>query len=137
MALPARADFLGRGWSFPPSFSKWSGGVALVEDAEDIRQSLHILFGTTKGERVMLPDYGCDLHRFVFRRINTGLFTELKDVVSNAIIRWEARIDLLGVTVTADTDVPGRIEIGVDFRVRRTNSSGNFVYPFYLTEGGP
>jgi phage baseplate assembly protein W len=134
MALPAKADFLGRGWSFPPSFSKWGDTVSLVDDVEDIRQSLRILLNTSPGERVMLPGYGCDLWRFLFRDLTTSLITELRDAVSTAIIRWEPRIDLLALLVTADEGQPGLVNIEVDFRVRRTNSRSNIVYPFYLTE---
>jgi phage baseplate assembly protein W len=126
-------DFLGRGWSFPPSFSK-RAGTAMVSDVEDIRQSLLVLMGTTPGERVMLPTYGCDLTRYLFRDLTTSLLSELHDVVSTAIIRWEPRIDLLAVTAAADPDTPGLVLIEVDFRVRRTNTRTNLVYPFYLTE---
>jgi phage baseplate assembly protein W len=134
MGVPARPDFLGRGWRFPPTFSKWGHAVALVGDVEDIRQSLWILMSTAQGERVMLPTYGCDLWKFVFRDLTTSLISELRDLVSTAILRWEPRIDLLAVTVTADEDEIGLVRIQVDFRVRRTNSRSNLVYPFYLTE---
>ena len=40
-------SFLGRGWSFPPTFNKASGALELVENEEDIRQSL-IIFLTTQ-----------------------------------------------------------------------------------------
>jgi len=134
MGLPAKTDFLGRGWSFPPIFSKPAHSVALVSDLEDIRQSLTILFQTAPGERVMLPTYGCDLWRFVFRDISASFLSELKDVVSTAILRWEPRIDLLAVEATADA-LAGLVLIEIDFRVRSTNSRSNLVYPFYLREG--
>jgi phage baseplate assembly protein W len=134
MARPPTPDFLGRGWSFPPAFSKRSASVAMVSDVEDIKQSLWILISTSQGERVMVPTYGCDLWRFLFRDITTSLLSELRDVVTTAIIRWEPRIDLLAVTATVDPGVPGLVNIEVDFRVRRTNSRTNLVYPFFLTE---
>ncbi len=48
-----RSDFLGRGWSFPPSFIEELGVVEIVADETDIRQSLWILFSTRQRERVM------------------------------------------------------------------------------------
>jgi phage baseplate assembly protein W len=134
MGLPARTDFLGQGWNFPPTFSKQAHSVALVSDVEDIRQSLLILFQTAPGERVMLPTYGCDLWRFVFRDVSASFLSEIKDAVSTAILRWEPRIDLLGVEATADR-LAGLVLIEVDFRVRKTNTRSNLVYPFYLREG--
>jgi hypothetical protein len=134
VALPVRQDFLGRGWSFPPSFSKALGSVAMVADIEDIRQSLWILFGTAPGERVMLPTYGCDLWKYVFRELNTSLLNEISDVVATAIIRWETRIQLLSVTATVDPEQAGLVLIDVTFLVRAINTRSNLVYPFYLTE---
>ena len=54
-------SFLGRGWSFPPRFDDRQYTIMMVEEEEDIRQSLRILFSTLPGERLMKPDYGCDL----------------------------------------------------------------------------
>ena len=137
MALPAKPDFLGRGWAFPPAFSKAALTVALVEDEEDIRQSLYILLHTSRGERVMVPTYGCDLWQYVFRTVTTSLLTELRDVVRDAIETWEQRIDLLGVKVTASPDWAGRVDIDISYRVRRTNAAGNLVFPFYLADAEP
>lgn len=134
MALPVRPDFLGRGWSFPPSFSKELRSVAMVSDLQDIKESLWVLFGTVPGERVMLPTYGCDLWKYVFRELNTSLLNEIADVVATAIIRWETRIELLSVTATVDPDRAGLVLIAVDYLVRTINTRSNLVYPFYLTE---
>lgn len=134
MALPVRSDFLGRGWSFPPSFSKELRSVAMVADIQDIKQSLCVLFGTAPGERVMLPTYGCDLWQYVFRELNTSLLNDISDVVATAIIRWETRVQLLSVTATVDPEQAGLVLIDVNFLVRRINTRSNLVYPFYLTE---
>lgn len=130
----AVASFLGRGWSFPPTFSRSLAAVALVAGEEDIRQSLFILLGTAPGERLMLPTYGCDLARFLFTELNSTTLTEMEDVVSTAILRWEPRIDLLHVAIDLSADQPGLVLIKIDYRIRRTNARTNLVYPFYIAE---
>ena len=70
-------DFLGVGWAFPPAFDDLAKGVRMVSAETDIRQSLVILLGTIPGERVMQPDYGCDLRRLVFEPINQNTITDL------------------------------------------------------------
>jgi uncharacterized protein len=134
MASASDPAFLGSGWSFPPTFSRSVLGITLVSGIEDIRESLQILFSTAQGERVMLPEYGCDLWRMVFRGMTTTLTTELKDMVEQAIILWEPRIDLLSVSAVRDPDQDGLVNIDVAFTVRRTNTRSNFVYPFLLQE---
>ena len=37
-------SFLGRGWSFPPTFRKEMADIEMVSKEEDIRQSLQIFF---------------------------------------------------------------------------------------------
>ena len=46
-------SFLGRGWDFPPNFSRSLNGVDMIADEEDIRSSLEILLSTRIGERIM------------------------------------------------------------------------------------
>jgi phage baseplate assembly protein W len=134
MAGPAQPAFLGTGWGFPPTFSRSLQGVEMVSGVTDIHQSLRILFATVPGERIMLPLYGCDLWRMVFRTLTTTLLTELKDMVEQAIVLWEPRIDLLAVEVVQDPAEDGLVRIEVEFVVRRTNTRSNFVYPFYMRE---
>ena len=42
-------SFLGRGWSFPPTFNKERVDVEMVKENEDIRESLNIYFSTKVG----------------------------------------------------------------------------------------
>jgi hypothetical protein len=42
-------DFLGTGWSFPPTFSRHDHAVDMVSNDLDIRESLWILFSTALG----------------------------------------------------------------------------------------
>jgi uncharacterized protein len=134
MTSASDPTFLGTGWSFPPTFSHAHHGVEMVSGVADIRESLQILFATHPGERVMLPGYGCDLWRMVFRGLTSTVLTEIKDMVEQAIRLWEPRIDVIAVNVTVDETQPGLVNIEVDFSVRSTNSRSNFVYPFYLGE---
>ena len=125
---------LGTGWSFPPTFSRADVSVVMVSGVDNVRQSLWVLFSTALGERVMLPDYGSQIWQMVFRSINTTLLTQLADMVSQAILYWEPRIDVVDISVTSDASDAGRVLIMVDYVVRRTNSRNNMVYPFYLRE---
>jgi phage baseplate assembly protein W len=140
MALtPAQADaasFLGRGWAFPFSLGP-TGSPELVSDEEDIRESIWIILGTNPGERVMRPDFGAGLNAFVFEPVNIRTMTLVQNRVREALIDYEARIDVLDVRVTAAGAQQERLDIELDYRVRATNALHNLVYPFYLDEGTP
>ena len=127
-------DFLGTGWSFPPTFSRTSLGVEMVSNDEDIHESLRILFSTSLGERIMMPSYGSNLQEMVFRILNTTLTTQIQTIVAQAILNWEPRIDVISIDVAEDPKTVGLVLIQVSYVVRVTNSRSNFVYPFYKEE---
>jgi phage baseplate assembly protein W len=128
-------EFLGRGWGFPPRFNQADGSVEMTRGHEDIEKSLEILLGTRKGERVLLPDYGCNLDEMVFEAFNESVKTYLADMVKSAILYHEPRIEPLQVIIDDAFINEGRIMIEVEYLVRATNSRFNKVYPFYIEEG--
>lgn len=127
-------SFLGRGWSFPPTFMKSTHTVALVADEDDIRQSLEILLSTTIGERFLQPAYGCNLEHFVFEPMNASTETSIKLTVKNALQQFEPRIKLLSVRLDNGRMSEGRVDINVEYQIISTNNRFNLVYPFYSNE---
>jgi phage baseplate assembly protein W len=127
-------SFLGTGWGFPPEFSNKSNQVGLLSDEDDIRSSLQILLSTRQGERVMLPDYGCNLDELVFESLTTTFKTYIKDLIATAILYYEPRIDVNKIDLDDSAETEGKILISIDYTIRSTNSRYNFVYPFYLNQ---
>jgi phage baseplate assembly protein W len=127
-------SFLGRGWSFPPTFLKATKELLMTSEEEDIKKSLEILLSTEIGERFLQPLYGCNLDRFVFEPMNATVSTELRLTVKRAIDLFEPRIKLLSIKLDTAMIYDGRIDIVVDYSIIITNTRHNLVYPFYLTE---
>jgi len=133
-AYPAvQPAFLGRGWSFPPTFDKAMRSVAMAAGDVDIRESLWIILSTSLGERIMLATFGCDLISKVFTTLTTTTANEIATLVTRAITEWEPRVTVEKVSVT-DSTLEGWIDIGIDYYVRQTNARSNLVYPFCRLE---
>ena len=132
--MEAKKSFLGVGWSFPPTFYKNPCRVKMVPDEEDIKQSLQILLSTRHGERIMQPEYGCNLDVLLFEPINTSLITFVKDLIEKAILYHEPRIDLTKIDINTGQVLEGLLLIELEYVIRSTNSRYNLVYPFYLKE---
>lgn len=128
-------SFLGRGWSFPPTFDRNLAGVVMLEAEADIASSLEILLTTIRGERVMLPQYGCNLDELVFESFDTRMKTLMADKVESAILYHEPRIALESVRLDDSRELEGVVLIAVTYRVKATNSRFNFVFPYYQKEG--
>src|SRR6056297_3408899 len=130
-----RKTFLGIGWKFPPEFDKKSKSVTLVSEEQDIKESLFILMSTRPGERVLQPDYGCDLSVLNFESINEGLINTAKEIIHSAVLNFEPRIILEDVIVSTQRMYDGVLEISLEYTIRKTNKRNNIVYPYYLLEG--
>lgn len=133
-------EFLGKGWRYwdwpgqdgqPSGWLTTTGDVAMARYEESIQQSIAIILGTARGERVMRPDFGCGLHELVFAPNSAATSERAVQEVRQALIRWEPRIDVLNVDVEFYHD-PNALLVEVEYKVRSTNNRFNLVYPFYL-----
>ncbi|MEA1848063.1 MULTISPECIES: GPW/gp25 family protein [Chryseobacterium] len=132
--MKINTDFLGTGWSFPPEFNETEGKLAMTSDVEDINNSLMILLSTRPGERVMFPNYGCDLQEMLFKPLDLTLITQMKGIVERAILYHEPRINILSIEINAQDEIEGEILIEINYEVRNTNTRSNMVFPFYKEE---
>ncbi len=127
--------FLGTGWKFPIRINS-RGGLAYSRGEEDIEEAIWIILGTSRGERLMQPDFGCGIHDLVFAPLNPTTIGDIEYHVKDALVKWESRIDVLNVRVEQEKEEQNKLLIRVDYRVRANNAYYNIVYPFYFTEGG-
>ncbi|HEX8244245.1 MAG TPA: GPW/gp25 family protein [Longimicrobium sp.] len=136
--MPDVKDFLGVGWTWPVRTETGPGAEAgqmsLSGYEERIRQSILIILGTARGERIMRPEFGCGIHDLVFAPNDATTEARVGYEVREALLDFEPRIDVDEVRVTRET--PERMIINVLYRVRRTNNTFNLVYPFYLERSG-
>ena len=133
--MKSKIPFLGTGWGFPPEFRINQQDIHMISDEEDIESSLHILLSTRLGERVMLPDYGCNLDELLFEGLNRTLITYVTELIETAILYHEPRIDVVRIDISESDPLQGKLIIEIDYRVRATNSRKNMVFPFYREEG--
>jgi len=126
--------FLGRGWAFPVTANA-AGQIEFVAGEAAIEQAIGIILGTSPGERVMRPEFGCGIWDLVMEPNTPQLHGRVQARVREALVRWEPRIDVLDVRVTAPPDEKQVLLIHIDYRVRSNNAVYNLVYPFFLEEG--
>jgi phage baseplate assembly protein W len=111
------------------------GGIDTVEDDEAIRQSLLMLISTRPGERVMRPEYGCDLSRLVFSPNDDTTAGLAIHFVRQAVERFEPRVEVLRVDASRDPEESTRLVIALDYRVRATLRGDTVVVGVDLQEG--
>lgn len=130
----ANREFLGAGWRFPLQVTP-NGRIAQAKYEQRIEESIVLILATARGERVMLPEFGCGIHDIVFAPNDARTVALVIHEARRALVTYEPRIDVLDVHAENTHDAPNLLLIRVNYRVRATNAIGNLVYPFYIREG--
>lgn len=116
----------GRGVAFPVGLSPASR-LALSEGPDNIAVSLRLILSTEPGERVMLPAFGTGLRSFLFEPNVPATHRLVEEAVRRAVVRWEPRVRLESVLVSADRGDPGYARVEVRYRLVATGSEGDLA----------
>lgn len=96
------------------------GGLEMVAGDASVRQAILLLLSTRPGERVMRPDYGCDLHRLMFSPNDDTTAGLAIHYIRRALARWERRVEIVRLSANRDPADPGRLSIRLEYKVRET-----------------
>ena len=127
-------EYLGVGWKFPLQVTP-GGKIAQARYEQRIEESIYLILNTAKGERVMLPEFGCGIHDLVFAPNNAATLTVVVQTVREALVAYEPRIDVLDINAETAPEELNLLLIRINYRIRANNALGNLVYPFYIGEG--
>lgn len=123
--------FIGRGFAFPMRVDS-TGSIAMVSGPEDIDRSIVMVLSTAKGERLMRPQFGCEIWDQLFDPINANTLGRMAQSVRESLSQWEPRITVEEVQASPAVDADGKVAIAITYKVNATNDRRNLVYPFYV-----
>lgn len=123
------SDHLGVGWAFPVGVNA-RGRIAMVHGERAVEQSILMILMTPKGQRVMRPDFGCQIHDLLFAPNDASTLGLASFYVDEALRTWESRIEVLQVSARADDDHPERIVLDIRYRLRAQQTEHALVFPF-------
>jgi Bacteriophage baseplate protein W len=124
-------EFVGAGWAFPMAIDA-TGGVALVRRERELEDSMRLILATAPGERPMRPEFGCGIHDYVFAPADATTAGRIAYEVRISLERWEPRVDVVAVDVTADAEDRSTLYVQITYAIRGTNDPRNLVFPFYV-----
>lgn len=128
------AEFLGQGFKFPIRING-RGGLSYVSAEQSISESIWIIINTPLRSRVMEPEFGCNIHDYLFAPNNPNTVAAIVHGVQKSLVRYEPRVDILDVQAKSHPESLNVLLINIDYRVRANNAMHNLVYPFYINEG--
>ncbi len=128
-------DFLGTGFAFPPAVDPATGRFKMVHEEDDIRQSIYIVLMTRKGEYAMQPNFGSNLHEYVFELPDDAFASLIVTEIIQTLAAWEPRVVDVRVQLDYADLKNGKVTFDIGYVVRATNNPNNLVFPYYLYEG--
>ncbi len=111
------------------------GGITMVTDLESVSQAILILLSTLPGERVMRPEYGCQLYRLIFSPNDETTAGLAIHYVRQALDRWEPRIEVVRLDAGQDPEYPEQLMISLAYQVRATQQIENTTILLNLAGG--
>ena len=125
-------DILGKGLAYPLR-TNTRGGLQIARSEQKVRESILMILGTQQGERLMRPNFGCNLKRLAFAPNNAATANLARYYVEEGLTMWEPRIVLDEVVVENDNQ-QACLLIHIRYRLKTTYAAYSLVYPFYLQQ---
>jgi len=129
------ARLYGKGMGFPPRVDP-GGRIVWSEGEENIRESMRVILMTEPGERLRLPQFGAGLGRFLFEPNIVATHALIKERIGEALKRWEPRIRVEDIVVSADRADPQAAIAVITFRLVATQAVERVSLAVAVAGGG-
>lgn len=91
-----------------------SKDILVDTDVQAIKNSMKNIFTTRKGEKLLSPEFGCNLEKYLFNSVSELGARAIGSDINDAITRFEPRVDVIKIYVetnpyaTKDVKLSGR-----------------------------
>ncbi|HEY7066781.1 MAG TPA: GPW/gp25 family protein [Chloroflexota bacterium] len=117
--MASGADLYGRSLAFPPRVDL-NGRLTWSEGELNVRESICIILRTRPGERILRPDFGCGLDRYLFEPNSVGTLRLIQEEVKRALTLWEPRVKLDDVRVATSPLDPRAVDVSIYYTLVAT-----------------
>ena len=100
LKIPSKKSILGL--AFPMRQDGVGGFLTQNQDLGSLRDCVKQLILTSRGARVMRPDYGTDIRKSVFEPLTSDLGEHLRSHINDTIKKYEPRVIVQRLILTPD-----------------------------------
>jgi hypothetical protein len=97
--------------------------------AVQIKSNLINLLLTAKGERVLNPNFGCNIKKQLFENINAGTEQKVINSIIEAVNTFIPEIQLLNIVVNPNTDF-NAMDVTIDYKIIISNKKDQVTIQF-------
>ena len=100
-------------------FTKGNNGFFAVTytTKEQIKSDLKNLILTNRGERLGIPDFGCDLRKVIFEQDGEDTYAYIQNEIQNSISIWLPFITINGINIVSNNESKdnNRIDVHLNY----------------------
>jgi len=116
--------FKGYSVSLPLIYSKEDGPLSLNKNMLDVvKQNLKTLILTDKGDRIMIPNFGVGLRKFLFENMNSSVNIQIEQEIIDQVRKHMPFVNINRVSILEDPNNLNKIYVSVNFTVPALNAS--------------
>lgn len=99
-----------------PIFSEFKTTFDKIKQAE---YNLYNLLRTRKGERIMLPSFGCNLESLLFEPNSDFLENDIQNEITNSVSYWLPYINITNISVDVSNYLidQNKIEVSISYTI--------------------
>ena len=113
------------GWPLLP-LPDANGQLSYPNLAQSVRELIQVLLSTRPGEQWMRPGFGAGLENLLTEPNTVATRSRIKDLIDDALKRWEPRIVVDGIAVDpvgdAASGVADGVRVEIAYRHKRTGA---------------
>ena len=122
----------------PLTYSSTDGPYTLNKNlGQTIKQNMRMLLLTSPGERIMFPEFGVGLHRFLFEQINDETYGQIVQKIQEQVSLHLPGVNLKGIDfITSDEDpvlLPNQINIAIRYNILPLNVEDQIIISSTMT----
>jgi phage baseplate assembly protein W len=118
--------------ALPLTYDSGDGPYRLNKNLEDvIKQNLKNLLLTNPGERIMLPEYGAGIRRFLFEPHNDVTLESVSEAINSSVTSYMPFVEIEKISLLSqeqdDTLSPNSFRIIIEYNVGDIDSTDTLI----------
>ena len=94
---------------------------------ESIKNNIKLLLKTQRGERVMQPNLGLNIRRFLFEQITENTQIEIENDIVDTFATWLPFVELREIDIDTGNQDRNQIKINIVFNIKRAPNATESV----------
>ncbi len=97
----------------------FEGDFSLNQNVKEmVKQNFKNLLLTVPGERIMIPDFGAGIQRFLFEQKGVGTFESMSAIISEQISKYMPYIQVTNLDITGNDTTEELVTIKISYFIK-------------------